>query len=126
GSQRHVLDEAHAGVEVEVLEGARQAQRCDAMWGARGDVDTIEDYRAGVDPQHPGDQVESSGLASTVGADEPYHRAALDGERQVVDCREPTERTRDAAHLQQRSRVPVDLARCQRRSIVLDGPRGEP
>ena len=84
-ADEEVLQDGGVLEELDVLEGARQAERRDAMRRQRGDVAAREPNApavGGVDAAH---QVEERRLAGSVRSDDGEHLALLDVEAHVVD-----------------------------------------
>src|SRR5919107_4670506 len=82
--------------QLDVLEGAGDAERCDAVRGHVGDVGAVEYQLAAgrlVDAAH---QVEDRGLAGPVGADDGEDLALADVEGHTIDSLDAAEVDREA------------------------------
>ena len=84
-ADRDVLQHGHVGHQLDVLEGAGDAELDDLL--RRRVVDLVAEHRdrAAGRRQHAGDQVEGGALAGAVGADQRHDLAGLDVEGDVVD-----------------------------------------
>ena len=85
GADRDVLQHGHVGHQLDVLEGARDAELHHLL--RRSVVDLVAEHRDGAAGrgQHAGDQVEGRALAGAVGPDQGHDLAGMDLERDVVD-----------------------------------------
>ena len=84
-ADQEVLQNGGVLEELDVLEGAREAERCDAMRRQRGDVAAREPNAPAVGEVDAAHQVEERRLAGSVRSDDGEHLALLDLEAHVVD-----------------------------------------
>src|SRR5690606_34586084 len=96
---RHVPERSH------VLEGLDHAGATDAVRRHAGERYAVEDDRAGVGPDQPGDLVEDGGLAGAIGTDQPDDLALGDVEGDIVGGHQAAEALAQAAHLEQRAHL---------------------
>src|SRR5439155_22274043 len=96
--QGDVPQQGLAGEERDDLVGPRDPQvKAPAARHAR-DVAVEQGHRAAVGPQLSRDQVEESGLAGAVGADDQTALARLDGQVDARSDAEPADRLRETAY----------------------------
>ena len=102
--QQQVLQQRRVLEQLDVLEGACDAERGDAVRRHVGDVGAVEDQLAAgrlVDAAH---QVEDGGLAGAVRADDGEDLALLDGEAHAVDRLDAAEVDRQPVRLEEAHR----------------------
>jgi hypothetical protein len=85
-----VVEHAHMGEELDVLEGAGDAEPGDGARRAAGDVLSAEG-NASLSMVDAADAVEHAGLAGPVRPDQREQLGRLDGERDTIEHNEPTE-----------------------------------
>jgi hypothetical protein len=95
----------HGGVleQLDVLEGARDAQRRHLVRGALRELDAVEVDAAAGGRVDAADQVEDCGLAGAVGADQREDLAPLHVEADLVDGQHATEAHAQVARGEQRA-----------------------
>ena len=84
-AQHQVVENGHLREQLDVLEGAGDAQVCDAMRLQADQVLAAEADRARVGLVEPRDAVEDGRLAGSVGADHGEDLAVVDREADTLD-----------------------------------------
>ena len=84
-SQRDVLEHAHLGDDIGMLEGASEAARRDPLRRRPGDRFAPKTDLAAIDRQRAADQVEGRALAGAVRPDQPDDLARTNAETHLVD-----------------------------------------
>ena len=100
-----VLQHGRLVEQLDVLEGARDAERGDLVRRARQDALALEAYVAFGRVVEPRDQVEDRRLAGPVRPDQREDLALLDGERNLVDRHDAAEAQGDVVDLEQAHRM---------------------
>ena len=101
-AQQHVVEHAHRVEQRQVLEGAADAQRGDAVSRQRTEVQSVEAHAPGVRFVQARHAVEQRRLPGAVRTDQAAHRAALHGEGDAVECDDAAEAHADALDGEQR------------------------
>ena len=84
-ADRHVFQHGHVGYQLDVLEGARNAEADDLLRRRIVDMLAEEGDGAAGRGQHARDQVEGRALAGAVGADQCHDFSGLHVEADVID-----------------------------------------
>ena len=101
-TEHHVLPHGHRAKQRQVLEGAADAQRGDAVRRGRGERRAVEVDLAFAAAVEPREAVEQRGLAGAVGPDQADDLAAVHGERDLVQGRDAAEANRHVNDVQER------------------------
>src|SRR5882757_7397055 len=106
--QQEVLQQRGMLEQLDVLEGAGDAQRGDAVRRHVGDVGAVEAEMARGRLVDAAYQVEDGGLAGAVGADDGEDLALLDVEAHAVDGADAAEMDRELVGLEEAHRSRSD------------------
>ena len=101
GAEHGVLEQRHRRAELDVLEGARDAARGDALRRHAGDVLAEESNAPGIRFEDPGDEVEHGALAGAVRTDQAEDFAGPELEANRVDGDQPAEALDHAVNAKQ-------------------------
>jgi hypothetical protein len=92
-----VLQHRHAAEEAEILEGAADAERGDAVARRLRQASPLEENTAAIEAVEPAEAVEERRLARAVRSDEAADLPGFDREGDAVERDDPAEADRDIA-----------------------------
>src|SRR5947209_2475478 len=101
-AKRDILDDAHVGREMHVLERAADAEARHILRALAGKRLAAERDRAAGQPRYAGEKIECRAFAGAVRADKSQNFTGGDVETDVVNCDKSAERFPRGLHLQKR------------------------